>query len=94
MTITLEPTPPVPSYVLVAENWYPDWQAMVDGLPAQVLRGDYTLITVPVRAGAKSIELTFRSKDYERGRTISLVSLALLVGLAVAPTAVRRKRHA
>src|SRR2546430_9698946 len=52
MTIALDPAPPQPSYVLVAENWYPDWRATVDGASARVIRGDYALITVPVPAGA------------------------------------------
>src|SRR5437667_11041118 len=61
MTVTLDPVPPQPSYLLVAENWYPDWQASDDGRPAQVLRGDYSLITVALPAGAKVLEPAFRS---------------------------------
>src|SRR5207302_309299 len=75
MTIALDPAPPQPSYVLVAENWYPDWRATVDGASARVIRGDYALITVPVPAGAKRVELTFRSPAYQTGKMISLASL-------------------
>jgi len=85
MTVTLDPGPPQPSYLLVAENWYPDWQATVDGRPAQVLRGDYALITVALPAGAKVVKLAFRSKLYELGRTLTIGSLAaLLIALLVA----------
>ncbi len=96
MTIALDPAPPVPSYVLVAENWYPDWQASVDGRPTRggALRGDFALITVPVPAGAHLVELTFRSRDYETGKEISLGSLALLAIIAGAPIVARRARHA
>src|SRR2546430_6059745 len=38
MTVTLDPTPPQPSYLLVAENWYPDWQVAIDGQRGQLLR--------------------------------------------------------
>lgn len=89
LTVTLDPTPPAPSYLVVAENWYPDWHASVDGAPAAVLRGDQTLMTVPVPAGARRVELAFRSRDYERGRFVTLVSLVLLVGLLAAPAASR-----
>ena len=92
MTVALAPPPPQESYVVIAENWYPDWHAAVDGAPAQLLRGDHALLTVRVPAGAKQVDLTFRSKDYETGRAISLVSLALLAGLAAGPLAFRRKR--
>jgi hypothetical protein len=94
MAITLDPPPPQPSYVLVSENWYPDWQATVDGAPAQALRGDYTLITVPVPAGAKRVELVFKSRDFETGRTISLASLGFLVAIGVTPFVRRRARAA
>jgi hypothetical protein len=94
MTVTLDPVPPQPSYLVIAENWYPDWQASADGRPAQVLRGDYTLITVALPAGAKVVDLMFRSKLYETGRMLSLGSLAaLLVALVAAVILPPRARH-
>jgi hypothetical protein len=93
MSIALDPAPPAAAYLLVAENWYPDWVGTVDGRPAPVLRGDYSLLTVPVPAGARTVELSFRSKLYELGRTITLGSLAILVIALVASLATRRMRH-
>ncbi len=93
IAIALDPAPPAPSYVLVAENWYPDWHATVDGTPAAVLRGNYALLTVPVPAGAKRVELAFRSHAYETGRLISLLSLGVLFALVLAPAAIHRKRN-
>ena len=94
MTVTLDPVPPQPSYLLIAENWYPDWEATADGRLAQVLRGDYTLITVALPAGAKVVELAFRSKLYEAGRTMSVGSLGvLLIALLAAVILPRRARH-
>ena len=92
MSLALDPAPPESSYVLVSENWFPDWQATVDGVPARVLRGDYALITVPVPPGAKRVELTFRSAAYRTGKTISLLSLVLLAAIALLPLAWRRPR--
>ncbi|MGH7673671.1 MAG: hypothetical protein ACREMV_00235 [Gemmatimonadales bacterium] len=92
MTIALDPAPPATSYVLVAENWYPDWRATVDGRPAAVVRGNHTLIVVPVPAGARSIGLEFRSAEYARGKLVSLTSLALVLLGFVASAVVRRRR--
>ncbi len=94
MTIALDPAPPAPSYVLVSENWYPDWGATVDGAPAQVLRGNNTFLTVPVPAGAKHVELVFRSPAYQKGKLLSILSLVVLAGLFPAPMALRRRRNA
>lgn len=93
MTIALNPAPAAAAYLLVAENWYPDWVGKVDGQPAPVLRGDYSLLTVSVPAGAKVVELTFRSKLYELGRTITIASLGILVIALVASLAARRMQH-
>lgn len=94
MAIALDPPPPAASYVLVSENWYVDWHATVDGSPVPVLRGDNSLITVPVAAGAKAVELWVDSREYRRGRFITFLSLALLALVAAAPTALRWRRRA
>ena len=94
MTITLDPAPPKPSYLLVAENWYPDWQVTVDGRRGQLLRGDYSLITVPVPAGTRTVDLTFRSRLYELGRTVTLASLTLVLVALLASFATGRPRNA
>jgi hypothetical protein len=91
--LKLEPAPPAPSYILVAENWYPDWRATVDGSAVPTLRGDQTFLTVAVPAGAKQVELEFRSASYTRGRMVSVVSLLALGALLVVPVAARRSRR-
>jgi hypothetical protein len=93
MTVLLDPPPTERSYVLIAENWYPDWQASVDGTPTPVVRGNHTLITVPVPAGARRVELAFRSRHYRTGRAVSLASwVIVLVGFG-APIAFARRRR-
>jgi len=86
----VDPPPIKPSYLVVAENWYPDWLASADGRPAQVLRGDYSLITVALPAGARVVELVFRSALYEEGRTVTLVALAALLVALIAALVPRR----
>jgi len=94
MSIALDPAPPAPSYLLVSENWYPDWHATVDATPTATLRGDYSLIAVPIPEGAKTVELWFDSAEYRQGWWITMLSLAILVGLAIGPAAARRLRRA
>jgi phage shock protein PspC (stress-responsive transcriptional regulator) len=94
MSIALAPVPPAASYVLVSENWYTDWRATVDGSPVTVLRGDNSLITVPVAAGAKSVELWIDSREYRRGRLITWLSCTILALVALVPVVQRRMRRA
>lgn len=93
MTIALEPVPSAPSYLVVSENWYPDWHATVDGIPANVLRGDWTLITVPVTVGARRVELTFTSTTYRRGKVLTFLSLLVALGAVVGPRVAKRWRR-
>ncbi|PYP32439.1 MAG: hypothetical protein DMD49_05895, partial [Gemmatimonadetes bacterium] len=93
MTVALDPAPPAPSYLLIAENWYPDWRAQADGRPAPVVRGDYSLLVVPIAAGTRAVELSFHSSAYERGRFITLLSLLVLVVTAGAAVVAGRARR-
>ncbi len=92
ISLRLDPAPEHDAFLVVAENWYPDWHATVDGREAAVLRGQQTLITVPVPRGARDVELTFRSRSYRLGRAMSLVSLTLILPWLVVPVARRRRR--
>jgi hypothetical protein len=94
MRIALEGSDRRPLYLVVAENWYRDWHATVDGKPAPVLRGDYTLITVPVPPGAREVRLDFASPAYRMGRWITWVALLVIAGLLAWPVIQRRRAHA
>jgi hypothetical protein len=94
MRIALEGADRRPLYLVVAENWYRDWHAVVDGKPAPVLRGDYTLITVPVPPGAREVRLDFASPAYRMGRWITWVALLVIAGLLAWPVIQRRRAHA
>jgi uncharacterized membrane protein YfhO len=93
MTIALDPPPPDSSYVLVSENWYVDWRATVDGGPAPVLRGDHALITVPVPPGTRTVELSYYSRTFARGKLIALVTLIVVLAGFVVPPVLARKRR-
>ncbi len=82
MSIALDPPPPQDSYLLVAENWYPDWHATADGQPATTLRGDQTLLTVAVKAGTKQVELEFSSRYFAMGKLVTIGSVLLLLAWA------------
>ncbi len=81
------------SYLLIGENWYPDWEATVDGDSVAPLRGQYAFLTVPVPAGAREVELVFRSKAYERGKVVSLLSLILAFGVIIVSRVRTGRRH-
>jgi hypothetical protein len=75
--IALSAPAPEGSSLLVSENYYPGWVAAVDGKPARIGRADYTLIGVELPRGGRSVELTFTSPTYQRGKAITWIAIAL-----------------
>jgi hypothetical protein len=90
MQLHLSKPPAAPGYVLVSENWDTEWRATVDGRDARVFRGDGTLITVAVPAGAREIVVRYEGRAYARGRLVTLASLLIVALALVVPTARRR----
>jgi hypothetical protein len=89
--ITLSAPAPGGSALLVSENYFPGWQATVNGAPAPTYRADYNLIGIPLPAGARAITLRYHDPALETGRIITLVALlAALAALGAGMVADRR----
>ena len=79
IALTLDQPAPANAALVVSENYYPGWHAAVDGKPAPIGRADYVLMGVTLPTGARSVELTFTSAAYTKGKTITLLCLAVAV---------------
>ena len=79
------------SFLVIAENWYKDWSATVDEQPAPTLQGNGSLLTVPLSAGARNVELLFESKEFQRGKWLTFLSLIVVFGGCVVPPVWRRR---
>jgi len=75
---TLAAPAPQDAFLSVSENWYPDWHATVDGKPVEVVRAQFSLMAVPVPAGARTVDLTFSSAAYRKGKVVTFAILGLL----------------
>src|SRR5688572_5315932 len=84
---------PQGSALIVSENWYPGWRALVDGRPATVARADYTLMGIPLPAGARRVELSFADPVYARGKIVTIVALAITFALIAGGLMVERRRR-
>jgi hypothetical protein len=87
LTVQLSAPATEGSALVVSENYYPGWSATVQGAAVPAYRTNYTLIGVPLPAGATEIDLRFESAPYETGKLITLIAIAaavlLMVGAAV-----------
>ncbi len=64
-----------PAFVVVSETFAPGWQATVDGQPAPLLRTDHALMGVPLPAGARRVEISYRPASFTLGAVLSVLGL-------------------
>ena len=94
--LVVETTADRPALLVIAENWYPGWEATVDGVQTPVVRVNHTFQGVVVGAGPHTVKTEFRPTALYTGLTVYLICLVVLAvyGGWIAWRAVRRPREA
>lgn len=90
--LELDAPAPEGSALVVSENYYPGWQATVDGRPAKAERANLSLMAVALPAGARKVEFTFDSAPFHTGKRVTLAALALSLLVAGAGAVAGRRR--
>jgi hypothetical protein len=91
VAITAEVTSP--AVLVLADAFYPGWQATVDGVPAPILRANLMFRGLALTPGRHEIVFSYRPAAWRLGAAISLIALAALIA-AIGATYVRRRRKA
>ncbi len=71
-TVDAEVEAATPSLVVVAQTYYHNWRAEVDGQPAPLQRANFAFQAVQVPAGTHKIHLFYQDRAFEIGAAISL----------------------
>ncbi|MCC7161806.1 MAG: YfhO family protein [Anaerolineae bacterium] len=72
---SLNVTAPADSLLVLSENYYPGWQAAVDGQPIEIIRADSNLRAVPVSEGLHLIEFWYDPLSFKLGAIITLLTV-------------------
>jgi hypothetical protein len=80
-TMVLNVSNGAPAWVAIAETYYPNWHAYVDGKPAQVWRANHAFQAVEIPAGAREVRLVYEDRAFHAGLAISALALAVCGGL-------------
>jgi hypothetical protein len=70
--------------LFVADGWYPNWRAEVDGVAAPVYRANYAYRAVPVGAGNHRVTFTYRPHEFYAGLAVTIAGVAALVATLLA----------
>lgn len=73
---------PETAVLVMSQNYYPGWKALVDGKAALVYPADVAQCGVTMPAGKHTVELRYRPRQFYQGLAISLCSVGLLGLLA------------
>jgi hypothetical protein len=79
--ITCEIESDYPGFLVLADNWHPDWQVFVDGEKNHLLIANHTFRAVQVPSGKHDVIFKYLSMGFNTGRVISIMALLLASGL-------------
>jgi uncharacterized membrane protein YfhO len=78
-------------FLVLADTFYPGWQATLDGTPVEILRANHAFRAVVFPPGEHIVMFRYAPLSFRMGGAISLLSLiAVTVGLAVSSLRHRR----
>ena len=83
--LRLDASPACAGVLVLSDNWYPGWQATLDGRPIDVLRADAAIRAVAMPAGSHRVEMHYRPSGLGWAATLSLVTLAVVLTATVWP---------
>jgi len=65
-----------PAILVLSEIYYPEWKALIDSRPAEILRANYCLRALPLPAGTHTVIFYYDRTWFNLGIIISLLALA------------------
>jgi len=68
-----------PALLFLSDNYYPGWQALVDGQLTKIYRADYSFRAVKIPGGEHQVEFIYQPESFKRGVAISGISLLMML---------------
>ncbi len=79
--IVIKTTTEKPQFLVLTDSFYPAWTAKVDNKPTVIYPANHAFRAVVVPSGVHEIVFEYRSKLFLMGAVMSIISLAVLIGL-------------
>lgn len=85
---------PYPGFLVLTDNWHPDWKVFVDGKREKLHRANYVFRAVYVPAGKHKIVFKYISTPFNSGKIISIITLIGVIAIwiiLIKPTTLLKK---
>jgi type IV secretory pathway TrbD component len=83
--VTVKVDIPSPQFLILSDSYYPGWKACIDGKRVEIYRANYILKAVYVGSGEHVVKFAFDPFSFKAGLAVSILALAVLLGLSLAP---------
>lgn len=74
---------PNPGFLVLADNWHPDWQVFVDSEQRNMYIANHTFRAVYVEQGTHDVVFRYVSRGYNIGRVLSILGFILAIGIGI-----------
>jgi hypothetical protein len=81
-----------PALLVLSDLFYPGWEAILDGRPAEILRANYVMRAVAIPAGAHEVQFLYRPASFRAGIAASAAGCLAVVLLISSHLGMRRRR--
>uniref|UniRef100_A0A7C4TDF3 YfhO family protein n=1 Tax=candidate division WOR-3 bacterium TaxID=2052148 RepID=A0A7C4TDF3_UNCW3 len=74
---------PFAGFLVLLDNWHPDWRVYVDGKEAKLYRANYTFRAVYLEAGRHDVVFEYKSKFFVIGLIITITTIFAILGFYI-----------
>ncbi len=79
--IEIETKTELPGFLVLSENYHPDWQALIDNQKTKIYRAYHTFRAIWLPKGAHNVVFIYASKYYRIGSLFTIIGLIFFVGI-------------
>jgi len=72
-----------PGFLILSDNWHPDWRVYVDGKAENLYCANYTFRAVYVQAGKRKVTFEYKSTPFAIGLIITVVAICAILGFYI-----------
>jgi hypothetical protein len=89
--VTFNITNAEPTWVVIAQTFYPCWQAYVDGNPVRLWRANYVFQALAVPLGEHHVRIVYRDRIFYIGVALTVATLLALLLFLILKWRMRRR---